>query len=62
LHDYPADPRCEDAAHLRAVAHSRMGDAAGAAGLARTYLAAFPRGLRRIEAADLAAEGGPPRR
>jgi hypothetical protein len=52
--DYPLDPRCEDAAFLRAVAHARMGDAAGAASLARAYLADFPKGLRRLEASDLA--------
>jgi hypothetical protein len=51
--DYPLDPRCEDAAFLRAVAHARMGDAAGAASLARAYLADFPKGLRRLEASDL---------
>lgn len=55
MNDYPLDARCEDAAFLRAVAHSRMGDAAGAAGLARAYLANFPKGLRRVEASELAA-------
>jgi len=54
IHDFPLDPRCEDASFLRAVAHLRMGDAAGAADLARAYLATFPHGLRRLEATDLA--------
>jgi hypothetical protein len=53
VRDYPLDPRCEDASFLRAVAHSRMGDAAGAADLARAYLANFPHGLRRLEASGL---------
>jgi hypothetical protein len=53
VRDYRLDPRCEDASFLRAVAHSRMGDAAGAADLARAYLANFPHGLRRLEASGL---------
>jgi TolA-binding protein len=50
LVSFPADPRCEDAAFLRAVARFRLGDAAGARIAARRYLAAYPAGLRRIEA------------
>ncbi|MFZ5894632.1 MAG: hypothetical protein ACOY0T_26455 [Myxococcota bacterium] len=50
----PRDPRAEDAAFLRAVSRFRLGDAAGAAALARDYLRAFPRGLRRVEAERLA--------
>jgi ferric-dicitrate binding protein FerR (iron transport regulator) len=48
--DFPNDPRCEDAAFLRAVARWRVGDRAGAASLARAYLSTYPNGLRRIEA------------
>lgn len=48
------DPRAEDAAFLRAVSRSRLGDTAGAAALARDYLRAFPHGLRRAEAERLA--------
>ncbi|MDB4996569.1 MAG: hypothetical protein JWM74_4001 [Myxococcaceae bacterium] len=55
--DFASDPRCEDAAYLRAVARFRRGDKVGAASLARAYLAAYPAGLRRIEARRLAAEG-----
>jgi ferric-dicitrate binding protein FerR (iron transport regulator) len=55
LRDFPADPRCEDAAFLRAVARSRMGDAPGAAALAEEYLARFPHGLRRLEAERMRA-------
>jgi hypothetical protein len=51
---YPEDARSEDAAYLRAVAHSRMGDRTGAAKLARAYLAAYPTGLRRPEAQRIA--------
>jgi outer membrane protein assembly factor BamD (BamD/ComL family) len=47
------DARVEDADYLRAVAHGRMGDRAGAAKLARAYLDAFPAGLRRREAEQL---------
>lgn len=56
LRDFPRDPRCEDAAFLRAMAHARMGDSAGAATLARAYLRAYPNGFRRSEAAQLAGE------
>lgn len=49
----PSDPRTEDAAFLRAVSRSRMGDVRGAAVLARDYLRQFPRGLRRPEAESL---------
>jgi len=51
--EFPADARCEDAAFLRAVARSRVGDKDGAASLARAYLAAYPTGLRRVEAQRL---------
>lgn len=49
----PTDPRVEDAAFLRAVAHSRLGDTSGAAALARDYLGRYPNGLRRPEAEAL---------
>jgi hypothetical protein len=49
----PSDPRTEDAAFLRAVSRSRMGDGHGAAILAREYLQRFPKGLRRPEAEAL---------
>jgi len=52
----PDDSRVEDAAFLRAVAHNRMGDAAGASRLARQYLDRFPAGLRRAEAERLVGE------
>jgi hypothetical protein len=52
--EFPSDARVEDASFLRAVAHSRMGDASGAASLASAYLQSFPRGLRRREAEELA--------
>jgi hypothetical protein len=52
--EFPSDARVEDAAFLRAVARSRMGDASGAAALASAYLQSFPRGLRRREAEELA--------
>ncbi len=51
---FPDDPRCEDAAFLRAMSHAREGDPAGAAALARAYLRSFPKGLRRKEAERLA--------
>jgi TolA-binding protein len=46
----PHDPRAEDATFIRAVARSRLGDARGAAALARNYLTRYPNGLRRSEA------------
>jgi TolA-binding protein len=49
----PRDSRAEDAAFLRAVGRSRSGDDAGAAELARDYLARFPQGMRRREAESL---------
>lgn len=55
LRDFPGDPSCEDAAFLRAVCHQRIGDSAGAASLARAYLARYPSGLRRPEAERIAA-------
>lgn len=48
--DFPSDPRCEDAAFLRAVACWRLGDKSGAAKHAKAYLDAYPNGLRRVEA------------
>jgi hypothetical protein len=53
LRDFPRDSRCEDAAFLRAMAHSRMGDRTRAAALAQSYLNAYPHGLRRREAETL---------
>jgi ferric-dicitrate binding protein FerR (iron transport regulator) len=50
---FPNDARVEDAAFLRAVARSRLGDRAGAAGLARAYLLAYPTGLHRADAQRL---------
>lgn len=52
-HEHPNDPRCEDAAFLRAVARSRLGDAEGASVNATSYLRAYPHGLRRAEAQHL---------
>jgi TolA-binding protein len=54
LESFPSDPRTEDASFLRAVAHARMGDAEGAAELARQYLTRYPKGLRRVEAEQMA--------
>ena len=54
LRDFPHDTRCEDAAFLRAMARSKMGDTAGAAALAQAYLNAYPHALRRREAETLA--------
>lgn len=56
MRDFPRDPRCEDAAFLRAISHARIGDSAGAATLARAYLRAYPNGLRRREAEQLAGD------
>jgi TolA-binding protein len=53
---FPTDPRCEDAAFLRAVARFRLGDSKAAAALARDYLRDYPSGLRRAEARQLAAD------
>jgi hypothetical protein len=47
---HPKDPRVEDVAFLRAVGRVRLGDAQGAATLARDYLERFPHGMRRREA------------
>jgi TolA-binding protein len=55
--NHSSDARSEDAAFLRVVAHTRLGDAAGAASLARDYLDRYPQGLRRKEAAHLAGSG-----
>lgn len=57
--EYPSEPRAEDAAYLRAVARSRLGDREGAAVLARRYLDAYPAGLRRPDAQRLADRAHP---
>lgn len=54
--EFPGDSRVEDAAFLRANAHARRGDAAGAAALARDYLKRYPNGLRRPDAERLAGK------
>jgi hypothetical protein len=54
VREHPRDGRAEDATFLRAEGLARAGDRPGAAAAARAYLAAFPRGLRRPEAARLA--------
>jgi TolA-binding protein len=51
----PHDARVEDACFIKAVARARSGDTEGAAQLGRAYLERFPNGLRRREAARLAA-------
>lgn len=56
IRDFPRDGRAEDAMFLRARARARRGDNAGAATIAREYLRAFPRGLRRPEAERIAGE------
>jgi FecR protein len=56
VRDFPRDGRAEDATFLRAKARARRGDTAGAKAVAREYLRAFPRGLRRPEAERLAGE------
>lgn len=53
--EFPKDPRCEDAMYLRAVARWRLGDRDGAAELAKSYLDAYPNGLRRPEAERMRA-------
>jgi TolA-binding protein len=50
---YPRDPRAEDAAYLRVVALSRIGDASGAELAAKQYLRSYPEGFRRDEVAQL---------
>jgi TolA-binding protein len=54
LHEFPSDPRAEDASYLRTVARYRVGDREGAAALARSYLDTYPSGLRRPEAERIA--------
>lgn len=56
VRDFPRDGRAEDAMFLRAKARARRGDMAGASAIAREYLNAFPRGLRRPEAERLVGE------
>ncbi len=53
----PSDARDEDAVFVRAVAHARMHDVAGAADLAQDYLRRFPNGLRRKEAEAMTSSG-----
>jgi TolA-binding protein len=50
MQDFPADPRCEDASFMRAVARAEFGDKRGAASAARSYLETYPKGFRRAEA------------
>jgi len=54
--DFSGDSRAEDATFLRADARARRGDKAGAAAGARTYLRAYPNGLRRPAAERLAED------
>ena len=54
--DFPSDPRCEDAAFVRAVACWRLGDKSGASKHAKAYLDAYPNGLRRVEARRMRVE------
>ncbi|MFO0762237.1 MAG: FecR domain-containing protein [Byssovorax sp.] len=54
VRDFPRDGRAEDATYLQIECRARRGDQAGAAAAARQYLLAFPRGLRRPEAARIA--------
>ncbi len=56
IRDFPRDGRAEDAMFLRAKSRARHGDMAGSAAIARDYLRAFPKGLRRPEAERLAGE------
>jgi len=51
---HAGDARVEDAAFLRAVAHSRRGDRRASQAAARDYLRRYPNGLRRAEAERLA--------
>lgn len=56
VREFPEDDRCEDAAWLAAVARRRMGDMDGARARARSYLDAYPQGLRRPEAQHILDE------
>ncbi len=51
---HPDDARSEDADFLRIVALQRAGRHAAAANAARNYLAKYPNGSRRTEAAAIA--------
>jgi hypothetical protein len=51
---HPEDPRAEDAAFLTILALDRAGRHEAAAQAARRYLAGYPRGYRRAEAAVVA--------
>ncbi len=53
LEQYPRDPRAEDAAYLRVLAHQRSGDSSELQRAARYYLRAYPAGFRRREVAAL---------
>lgn len=53
LEQYPRDPRAEDAAYLRVLAHQRSGDTAELQRAAGYYLRAYPAGFRRREVAAL---------
>jgi len=53
------DPRAEDATFLRMVGRARSHDPAGAADMARRYLAQFPNGLRRHEAELVIRQAAP---
>ena len=60
---HPGDARAEDAAFLTIGSLQRAGRAAEAAEAARRYLAAYPNGYRRAEAAAIAghrAAAAPP--
>lgn len=58
VRDFPRDGRAEDATFLRIESRVRRGDAAAARAAASDYLRAYPRGLRRPEAARIAGGEG----
>lgn len=60
VREFPSDARAEDATFLRAEARARRGDKAGAEAAAQEYLKAYPKGLRRPEAGQMAADAGAP--
>lgn len=57
--EHEGDARAEDAHFLRIVALQRAGRHAAAANAARSYLAKYPRGARRAEAAAIARRKRP---
>ncbi|MFO0658538.1 MAG: tetratricopeptide repeat protein [Polyangiaceae bacterium] len=59
IKDFPRDSRTEDAAFLQIQCRLRRGDSAGAAMLARAYLQAFPKALRRPEVERYAGSAQP---